>query len=78
MGRTEDRHIDLELMRHLVPFLEAGRRGLERSRWMPGQSADDLVAPIVLAVLAEVARTLNLSAMQPEQVPTGQHHRGRS
>lgn len=40
----------------LVPFQDAGMRGLQRSRWRPGQPVEDLVAPIVLAVLAEVAR----------------------
>jgi hypothetical protein len=40
----------------LLPYQRAGMRGLTRSTWQPGQPADDLVAPIVLSVLAEVAR----------------------
>lgn len=54
----------LEDLRVLVPFLAAGRRGLEASNWRPGDDASDLVAPIVLCVLAEVARQVPLEAME--------------
>ena len=48
----------------LLPFLAAARRGLVRSRWLPGMNADDLLAPIVLAVLVEVAKQLRISELE--------------
>ncbi|SEU46453.1 hypothetical protein [Nonomuraea wenchangensis] len=45
-----------EVARELVPFMEAGRRGLAAANWRVGMEADDLVAPVVLAVIAEVHR----------------------
>lgn len=54
---------DIEAVRPLWPFLVAGRLGLQRARWRPGDSVDDLLAPIVMAVLVEVAKRLPLDAM---------------
>ena len=42
----------------LEPFGQAAMRGLGRARWRPGDPVEWLVAPIVLAVLAEVGRTI--------------------
>lgn len=55
-------------MRMLLPFLEAGRQGLRRSHWKPGMDVDSLVAPVILAVLVEVAKTFNLAAIPAEAV----------
>lgn len=54
------RKLTPDLARELAPFLEAGRRGLAAANWRVGMNADDLVAPITLAVIAEVNRTLDL------------------
>ncbi|MGI8333443.1 hypothetical protein ACRYCC_26120 [Actinomadura scrupuli] len=43
-------HLAPEDARALVPLLKAGLRGLDSSRWRPGQQAEYLVVPIVLAV----------------------------
>ena len=40
----------------LLPYLQAGMRGLALSRWRPGDDPRDLVAPIVLQVLLAVSR----------------------
>lgn len=55
--------LDLQDAHALVPFYNAGMRGLGASQWHPGMSAEDLVAPIVGAVLAEVARQLPLDQL---------------
>lgn len=68
--RSKPTVAEIEEMRMLLPFLEAGRRGLKRSRWMPGMDVDSLVAPVVLAVLVEVAETFNLAAIPIEAVTT--------
>lgn len=54
---------DMALARSLLPFLRAGRHGLDRSPWRPGQPPEDLVAPIVLAVLVEASRQLRLDLL---------------
>jgi hypothetical protein len=56
---------ELEACKTLAPFMRAGLDGLERSRWRPGQwtKIEDLVAPIVVAVLVEVAKQLPLAEM---------------
>lgn len=54
---------DLEACKVLLPFMRAGQEGLRRSRWRPGDHTDDLVAPIVLAVIVEVAKTFPLAKM---------------
>lgn len=56
---------ELETAKVLVPFMRAGLEGLERSRWRPSQftQVEDMVAPIVVAVLVEVAKTLPLAEM---------------
>lgn len=59
---------EAESLRYLVPFVKAGHEGLRRARWQPGMSADDLVAPIVVAVLVEVAKTFDLAAIPDEAV----------
>lgn len=46
------------MAREFLPFLRAARRGLLRSRWQFGNSVDDLLAPVVLAVLAEVGKII--------------------
>ncbi|MEU7855197.1 hypothetical protein [Nonomuraea sp. NPDC049141] len=59
MSRADaHRKLTREQARELVPFLEAGRRGLAAANWRVGMEADDLVAPVVLAVIAEVQRHL--------------------
>jgi hypothetical protein len=62
------RKLTPEQARDLHPFLEAGRRGLAAAKWRVGMDADDLVAPIVLAVIAEVTRRVlageTLTALQ--------------
>lgn len=50
--------------RDLAPLMQAGLRGLRASRWKPGHTAEYLVAPIVLAVVAEVSRMLNLDGIK--------------
>ncbi|WP_188197273.1 hypothetical protein [Nonomuraea sp. SYSU D8015] len=55
MGDAQ-RQLTPELAQTLAPFMEAGRRGLAAANWRVGMEADDLVAPIVLAVIAEVNR----------------------
>ncbi|MCF6467355.1 hypothetical protein FAF44_02860 [Nonomuraea sp. MG754425] len=50
------RQLTREQARVLYPFLEAGRRGLAAAKWRVGMDADDLLAPIVLAVIGEVNR----------------------
>jgi hypothetical protein len=55
--------------RTLAPFMRAGMVGLERSDWRPGCAAEDLVGPIVLAVLVEVARQLPLAEMTAALYP---------
>lgn len=55
---------EIQQAKALLPFLAAARRGLVRSRWLPGMSADDLLAPIVLAVLVEVAKQLRVSELE--------------
>jgi hypothetical protein len=62
---------DIEACQTLAPFMRAGLAGLQRSRWRPSDNVGDLVAPIVLAVLVEVAKQLPLTEMtaaldQPE------------
>lgn len=59
---------ETESLRYLAPFVKAGHEGLRRARWSPGMSADDLVAPIVVAVLVEVAKTFDLAAIPDEAV----------
>lgn len=54
---------DIEACQALTPFMEAGLTGLKRSRWRPSDNVGDLVAPIVLAVLVEVAKQLPLAEM---------------
>lgn len=54
---------DIEACQTLAPFMKAGLAGLERSRWRPSDNVGDLVAPIVLAVLVEVAKQLPLAEM---------------
>jgi hypothetical protein len=58
--------------------LEAGLEGLRRSRWRPSDPAVDLVAPIVLAVIAKVGQTMmerearvaqQGEAVRPKSVP---------
>ncbi len=53
----------VQQMKELLPFLQAARIGLARSRWRPGDNTDDLLAPIVLAILVEVARTLRIGEL---------------
>jgi len=57
----------------LLPFLAAARRGLLMSCWRPGLDADELLAPIVLAVLVEVSKQLRIGELLAEQmeVPGG-------
>ncbi|TYB71189.1 hypothetical protein FXF51_01765 [Nonomuraea sp. PA05] len=50
------RKLTPEQARDLYPFLEAGRRGLAAAKWRVGMDADDLLAPVVLAVIAEMNR----------------------
>lgn len=54
-GWTEQ---EIEACKQLLPFLSAARRGLAMSRWRPGDDPDDLLAPIVLAVLVEVGKQI--------------------
>jgi hypothetical protein len=49
---------EIAACKELLPFLAAARLGLARSRWRPGDDPDELLAPIVLTVLAEVARRI--------------------
>lgn len=57
------RRLSDEDARDLAPLMRAGHRGLRASRWKPGHPAEYLVAPIVLAVVAEVSRMLNLDGI---------------
>lgn len=54
---------EIESAKQLMPFLKAARIGLARSRWRPGDNPDDLLAPVVLAVLAEVSRQIRLGEL---------------
>lgn len=56
---------DIEAAKVLAPFMRAGLEGLERSTWKPSQfrTVEELVAPIVVAVLVQVAKTLPLAEM---------------
>jgi hypothetical protein len=54
---------DLTAYVPLVPFLNAGLAGLERADWKPGQDVEALVAPIVVAVLVEVANRIPVAEM---------------
>jgi hypothetical protein len=51
--------------------MRAGLAGIERSTWKPSQfrTVEDLVAPIVVAVLVEVAKTLPLAEMTAALYP---------
>ncbi|MEV0236928.1 hypothetical protein [Nonomuraea sp. NPDC050786] len=69
VGHSE-RDITRELTQTLAPFMEAGRRGLAAANWRVGMEADDLVAPIVLAVIAEVQRRVVAGGKLVERVPT--------
>lgn len=64
------RKLTLDQATVLVPFLEAGRRGLAAAKWRVGMEADDLVAPIVLAVIAEVNRRVVEGTQLDERVLT--------
>lgn len=59
-----------EVARTLLPFIEAGRRGLAAAKWRVGMDADDLLAPIVLAVIAEVNRQVLEGGKLDERVST--------
>lgn len=61
---------EIEQAKLLLPFLEAGRRGLLSSQWRPGAPVEDLLAPIVLHVLAEAGRRLRIGELLAE-VPRG-------
>lgn len=54
---------DIAACQHLAPFMRAGLTGLKRSHWRPSDDVGDLVAPVVLAVLVEVAKQLPLAEM---------------
>lgn len=62
---------DLEIAKVLAPFMRAGLNGLERSTWKPSQwrTVEELVAPIVVAVLVEVAKQLPLAEMTAALYP---------
>jgi hypothetical protein len=73
-----NRELTPEQARELVPFLEAGRRGLVAARWRVGMEADDLVAPIVLTVIAELnRRALAREKLASARRPTGEDRRCR-
>ncbi|MEV4079206.1 hypothetical protein AB0J43_02785 [Nonomuraea fuscirosea] len=50
------RELTPEQARDIYPFLEAGRRGLAAAKWRVGMDADDLLVPVVFAVIAEANR----------------------
>ena len=64
------RKLTPEQARDLYPFLEAGRRGLAAAKWRVGMDADDLLAPVVLAVIAEVNRRVVEGGKLGDGVPT--------
>ncbi|MEV1003469.1 hypothetical protein [Nonomuraea sp. NPDC050202] len=66
------RQLTPEQARVLYPFLEAGRRGLAAAKWQLGMDADDLVAPIVLAVIAEVQRRVVESGQLGSEAPAAE------
>jgi hypothetical protein len=49
---------EIAACKELYPFLIAARRGLAMSRWRPGDDPDELLAPIVLAVLVETSKRI--------------------